>query len=326
MKKLFSLLLVLIMISGLCACSGGVNKMEVETTENEITESENNHVSDTDQKLKKDPARTICISEGIHSEYTKFEYTYDMDSDNNPEIIQMNISENEDSAEQILSVDIGDYHQEFDVENGIFADVYICDIDITDHKKNLAFITSETHGYSRMRILYYEPDLPVYKFCETEKKVGDWAVLWYSEFAVNEDNSITISAQTSIPLGNWGVDKTYDLDKNGIFMERKTKYYEIKHDFTVKNYEEWYNSVKDIMFKTDMSEKDREMLRKGYMKAYRTLSADNFEIKKGEYFKTPYDDGKSKVFIEKENGESAWVEFDLTAFGELNQYFFPWGF
>ena len=304
MKKLFTLLSGTAIILSLCACNSDISIPELKTNP---------------------PEKMIKISDGINPEHTDLNYSYDMDSDGTEEIIKINTASDNG---QFTEVTIGDYVQKFSVENGTLADVYICDANTNDNLKSLAFITEEAHDFITLRILSYEPGLPAYHFYDESGEKRDFLYMQGIYFNVNEDSSVTLSTCTSVPMGYWEVLRTYSLNDSGVFAENKPKSYKIRHDFNEENYEEWYNSVKDIYFSNkDITEKDREMLSKGYIKAHSKLSADNIVIEEGEYFKAPYDDGKDKVYIEKENGETAWVLYKSEDFGYLNQYFFQtWGF
>lgn len=308
MKRVVTLLLVVAMILSLYACD------------------ENKKTNDSETNFVKTGLK--CVSDGINSEQLGFNYSYDMDFDENPEIIKINVLEDDGSGEgEFVEVSIGEYHKIFDVESGSLGDVYICDIDEKDNKKNIVIITDEIHGSTNMRILSYAPELPAYRYCYYNGEENDYLPMWGSYFNVNDDNSITLSVSTFVEGGAWEVRATYVLDKNGLFVESKPEKYEIQHDFDMEDYEIWHDSIKDMYGYEDISEKDREMLKKGYMKAYSDLLAENMEIKAGEYFKAPYDNGKDKVYIEKENGESTWVLFDRMGFGYMNPYFFQaWGF
>jgi len=323
MKKMFSLLTIATMILNLCAC--GVDEVGSNTAVDEISAdvpfAEN-------LAAKKEPVRFMCLSNKINSEQTAFEYSYDMDLDGNPELIKMNISEEITSdGLQLFDVEIGNHHRDFEIENGIISDVYICDVDVTDNMMNLAVNALDSHGFSEFRILSYEPGLPAYSFY-TDAGEKDYLSLQGNIFNVNNDNSITLSSCTSVDFGYWTVCRTYALDDFGVFNEKKPVYYEIQHDFSVENYVEWYHSVMDVYFQgEDISEKEKEMLKKGYIKAHKELITDNLIINKGEYFKAPYDNGTDEIYIEKENGDSTWVVYDSESFGYLNQYFFQtWGF
>lgn len=273
----------------------------------------------TEPETKQKGPRTENISTGINSEKTKFHYSYDFDSDGNDEMIKITVPDyTGEVSEEYIDISIGDYHQKFDVFEGMLEEVYICDIDATDEKKDLAIITYEGSGDPRIRILSYAPNLPAYHFYNDwtgESEDSMWlgyAVNFY--FNVNDDDSITLEMQTP-SQGMWSVYRTFAQDKSGVFTENKPEYYEILPDFM----EDSYIYTDDF---NPVSEEEKEMWRKGYIKAYKTLSSKNFVINADEYFKVLFDSGDEEIYIEKENGEAAWVKLENDKFYGLNDYFF----
>ena len=278
----------------------------------------NNVVPGTDTNPKE--SRTTNISTGISSDDLEFHYSYDFDADGNEEMIKIKCPEytGEILDEQYIDVTIGDYHQKFDIFEGMLEEVYLCDMDINDGKKDLAIITCESSGDPRIRILSYAPNLPAYHFySEWSDDAEDCLWLGYTVnyyFNVNDDDTLTLEMQTSSE-GMWTVYKTFVRDKSGVFAEEKPEYYEILPDFMEESY------IYTDTFK-QVKETEKEMWGKGYIKAYKTLKNKNFVINDGEYFKIPYDSGDNEIYIEKENGEAACVKLENDKFYGLNEYFF----
>lgn len=276
-----------------------------------------NIIKNTAQETIPATPRTTDISSGIKDDGSAFSYSYDLDFDGKNENITMEIVLNEDEPwESQLLVSAGDYHKDLPMMDGRIDAVYACDIDKTDGVFDIAVITNEVSDDPRIRILKYDEDFTQYKFCLNEDNgISDelwlgYAVSYY--FNVNDDDTITIEEQTP-SYGMWSVYKTYSRNDDGVFEEVAPKYYDILPDFMEKAYTE------------NMSDKELEMWKKGFIKAYSDYDDGTLVIKTDEYVKPLYDDGKNKIYLEIENGESGWMNMDYADGynpAAFNQYFF----
>ena len=131
-------------------------------------------------------------------------------------------------------------------------------------------------------------------------------------FNVNDDDSITMEEQTS-SAGMWSVYKTYHRNSDGHFKEKKPEYYEVLPDFMERG----------PVILESMSDEERKMWDKGYIMAHIDYTSNGFTLYEGEYFKVLYDDGNNNLYVQKENGEAAWINIDYNMERyELNSSFF----
>lgn len=304
MKKLLLVLLVLFAMFSFASCG------EKTDMENEIK---------NEKKESPSSLRTEDISEGIEDSGGSYSYSYDFDFDGDEEDIEIEFSGSEEAWLREMEISVGKYSASMQVEGARIEAVYVCDIDADDGIRDLAVITNEMSDDPRVRILKYDENLSKYNFVHNESwsdgNPYDYKWLGYAVnlyFNVNDNDTITMEEQTS-SAGMWSVYKTYYRDENGYFTEEKPEYYEILPDFMEDNYD--YNR---------MTGKEKEMWEDGYIKAYVDYTSNGFAINEGEYFKVLYDDGESRVYVEKENGESDWIDisYNIPDRDALNPYFF----
>lgn len=277
-----------------------------------------NLIKTTTRENKPIVPRTTDISSGIKDEGNSFSYSFDLDFDGEDENITMEIEWNEvDDWESKLLVTAGDYNKELPMMGGIISAVYACDIDTKDNVLDIAIITTEVSDDPRLRILKYDEDFTQYTFSfddiegiQDELWIG-YAITQY--FKVNDDDTITVEEQTP-SYGMWSVYKTYARNSDGIFEELVPKYYEILPDFMERG-----------MYRESFDKYELEMWKKGYIKAYSDYDDGTLVIKTDEYVKPLYDDGKNKIYLEKENGENGWMNMDYADGynpGNFNPFFF----
>ncbi len=261
--------------------------------------------------------RTEDISAGIENDGEEFEYAVDFDFDGKKDEVEIDFDIlNEDAWVYEMEVSVGDYEVSIDVDGRCIEAVYVCDIDEDDGVRDLVVITNEMSDDPVVRIMKYDSGLPQYNFVSDydgkpykQKGIG-YAVSYY--FNVNEDDSITMEEQTP-SAGMWSVYKTYYRNNNGYFVEKKPEYYEVLPDFMEKN---------PFLF-ADMTEEETEKWKNGYVMAHVDYTSNGFTVYKGEYFKVLYDDGNNNIYVEKENGESAWISVDYNMERyDFNKYFF----
>lgn len=290
MKKFFSLL-PLFMCLALAGCTSG----------NENT-----------------PPRTRDTSGSITDNGRGFySHNLDLDLDGKNEIVTMDVVMNEEMPwEASLKIVAGDFKTSLPMIDGRIDAVYVCDIDTDDGVLDLGIITNEVSDDPRLRIIKYDKDLPLYQFSLNDD-VGIYDEIWLG-YAINyycmvhNDDRLTLEMQTP-SYGMWSVFKTFQRNENGVFEEIIPEYYDILPDFMENGYLE------------NLSGNELDMWKKGYIMAYCDYKYEDFEVKKGEFVKPLYDDGKNKIYMEKENGEGGWISIDY-AQGynptEFNQSFF----
>ena len=273
--------------------------------------------SQKDIKSEKDYPRTVDISSGIKDKNEEFEYSADFNFDGKKEEVEIEFEFfDEYDWSYYMEVSIGEYKTKIEVEGNYIEAVYACDIDESDGVRDLVIFTNEMSGDPIVRILKYDSSLPLYNFVNDyddtpygHKWIG-YAVNCY--FNVNEDDSITMEEQTS-SAGMWSVYKTYYRDENGIFVEKKPEYYDVLPDFMAREYD----------FIEDMGKEEKEKWKKGYIMAHTDYTSNGFTLYEGDYFKVLYDDGNNEIYVEKENGEGAWINVDYSMEREkLNRNYF----
>ncbi len=272
-------------------------------------------VDDYEEKKPK-KERTVDISSGIKENGYEFNYSFDLDFDGKDEEIKMEVLFDEPE----LFVSIGDYNGSFEIFDGNIEKVYVTDIDEDDNKKDLVIYTCEVSGDPRIRILKFDENLTPYKFNSEYHDSLDFVLedsRWtgYIDdyyFKVNDDDSITLKEQTD-SLGMWTVYKSFALVDDAFEETVPEKYEILPENITVL-----------VEYMEDIDEKEREMLKKGYLRAYATIELEDITINEGEYFKPVYDNGKDDIYIEKENGEEGWIYIGTEAVErrELHKYFF----
>lgn len=268
-------------------------------------------------KSEKDYPRTVDISSGIDSDRNDFEYDIDFDFDGKKEEVEIDFdSLDEYDWSHNMKISVGNYTTSVATEGNCIEAVYACDIDENDGVRDLVIITNEMSSDPVVRIYNYKSGLPPYSFIpdyDTESKDELWigyAVNYF--FNVNDDGSITLEEQTS-SAGMWSVYKNYYRDENGIFVEKKPKYYEVLPDFMVREYG----------FIEDMGKEETEKWEKGYIMAHTDYTSNGFTLYEGDYFRVLYDDGNNGLYVEKESGEGAWINIDYSMEREeLNRNYF----
>lgn len=303
MKKIVFLLIAVLMVGMFSGCV-----------------SESGTGSEEDRKPESNDApRTVDISKGITDDGKSFSYSLDFDFDGENEDIEIDVLGSDNASwDNDMQVSVGEYSVKTDVDGASIRAVYACDIDINDNVRDLVIITNEMSDDPFVRIYKYDEYLPLYEFSIYEPWSGKETVYDYNSigyavnlyFNVNEDDTITIEEQTP-SMGMWSVYKTYYRDGYGCFKEDKPEYYEILPDFMTDNY--YYNN--------EMTGEEKEMWADGYIKAYTDYTSGDFTINEGEYFKVLCDDGDDNIYVEKEDGTSAWIVIDYEMYS-LNQYFF----
>lgn len=310
MKRI--LLSILLLCFVLAGCETDVEVITPSTPEPTFTVAPTETQKPSSAKDKR--ARTIDISKGISEDKQSFSYKFDFDLNQVKEEITINAFIPDSLYEGELQVSIGDYSTKLEFIEGTIDAVYACDIDKDDGAYDIAIITCEGSGDPRIRILKYNSSLSAYEFKYsydggiTDDMWFGYAISYYLN--VNDDNTITIEAQTP-SQGMWSVMKTYRLDEHfGFFEEVKPKQYKILPDF-----------MEGRSQHLDMTSEEKDMWEKGYIKAYIDYDGNNFTIEKGEYIKPLYDDGNDHILVEKENGEQGWMtlSYDLYSF---NQHYF----
>jgi hypothetical protein len=179
--------------------------------------------------------------------------------------------------------------------------VYSCDIVEDDRTRDIAIITNEESGDPRIRILSYGNDLQPYSFYDEHSENGTVDCNWLGYacsyyFGVNDDSTITIEEQTN-SVGMWSIYRKYEL-KDNVFEEIPYDKYVIVSDF-MKNREYFDESV---------TEEEKDKWEKGYIMAYAPYSNESINIAEGEYIKPLYDNDKNRIYVEKENGETGYID------------------
>ncbi len=248
---------------------------------------------------------------------TFYSHNLDLDSDGENEIISMDMVWDEETPwEAKLNVTIGDYKTTLPMLDGMIDAVYVCDIDTTDGVLDLGIITKEASEDPRIRIIKYAEDLPLYQFkLNDDGGINDdlwlgYAVNYY--FNILENDTIVLEMQTP-SYGMWSVYRTFQRNENGVFEEVIPEQYDILPDFM------------ENAFTGNLSGHELEMWSKGYIKAHCDYEYEDFKIKNGEFLKPLYDDGKNKIYLEKENGEGGWISIDFSteySMFDFNQNFF----
>ena len=304
MKKIISCILILAFVFSFSSCT--IKEKE------ESAEKEYNY------------PRTEDVSSEISDNSEEFSYSADMDFDGKKEDIRIRYETSNSQYEWCsdMKITMADYECTItEIEGRDIWAVYVCDMDTNDGVRDLAVITVEGSGDPVLRIFKYKNDLPLYKF---KNKYGGedmdctgtgYAITPY--FNVNDDDTFTLEEQTD-SYGMWSVYKTYKPDSQGVYAEVEADIYDVLPDFM-----ERYNNPEDIMM-GEVEEKEKEMWKKGYIKAHCDYTSNDFTISEGEYLKVVLDDGNNNIFVEKENGESGWMNIDFDAFDRdaFNRYFF----
>lgn len=262
--------------------------------------------------------RTIDISAGIENEGKSFSYSCDLDYDGNEESISISIETGEENQEMAV-IEVGDKTVSFDSYDGYIEKVYSCDIIEDDRTRDIAIITLEGSGDPRIRILSYKNDLEAYIFNDgyKEEDKSDYRWLGYTcnyYFEVSDEGNITVEEQTN-STGMWSVYKKYEL-VDGMFKEIHYDKYIIRPDFMAKM----------ESFGENVTDEEKEKWKNGYIKAYTSYSNESILINEGEYIKPLYDNDKNKIYVEKEDGETGYInisytsDFERDAFNEMFFY------
>ncbi len=251
-----------------------------------------------------DWSRTADISSGITNNGRTFSYDCDLDFDGENEAVTMEVvADTEQPWEAFLVVSAGEFKAELPMIDGVIDAVYACDIDAKDGVFDIAVITNEASDDPRIRIMKYDKDFPLYEFrFNDDGGISQEAWLGYTisyYFNVNSNDTITLEMQTP-SYGMWSVYKTFARNDLGVFCEVIPEHYEILPDFMEKAYLE------------NMNGEELDMWKKGYIKAYCDYKYESLEIKTGEYVKPIYDNGKNKIYVEKENGKGGWMNMDYS--------------
>ncbi len=307
MKKIISIVLMLAIILSFAACDDDIKEKTIGDPEKAMGVPDDFKDS-----------RTTDISAGIDIEGDEYEYSADFDFDGRPEEIEIDFDELNKSYWALeMEISVGNYKITREVAGSQIEAVYVCDIDENDGVRDLVVITNEMSDDPVVRIFNYKSGLPAYTFITNystepvdEKWLG-YAVEKY--FNVNDDGSITMEEQTS-SVGMWSVYKTYYRNEDGHFVENVPQYYEVLPDF-MENRE---------IFREDMTAEEKAKWDEGYIMAHTDFTAeDGYKFHKGEYFKVIYDDGQNNLCIEKEDGETVWVNMGYSMEREkLNWNFF----
>ncbi len=246
-----------------------------------------------------------------------YSHNLDLDFDGKNETVTMEIVLNDEIPwEASLNITAGDFKTALPMIDGLVDAVYVCDIDPEDGVKDLAIITNEVSDDPRIRIIKYAENLPLYQFSLNDDG-GIYDELWLGYavsyyFNVLDNDWVALEMQTP-SYGMWSVFKTFQRNENDVFEEIVPEYYDILPDFMEKAYTE------------EFSENELNMWKKGYIMAHCDYNDGSFEVKKGEFVKPLYDDGKNKIYIEKENGDGGWMSIDYAQGynpAEFNQNFF----
>ena len=214
-----------------------------------------------------------------------------------------------------MKVTMGDYTKRVDIDGNLDS-IYLCDIDLTDGVKDLVVITVEGSDDPLLRIFRYGSNLPQYMFegkYEDETYVYDSMGTGYVDFHyfnVNDDGTITIKEQIS-SYGMWHAYKTYMRNEKGNFEKIVPAYYEILPDLMEQRLE-WNEQISGY---------ERDMWKKGYIKAYCKYYGDGIVLNQGDYFKPLYDNGNNYIYVEKTNGQGGWIYVNWETAG-LNHTFF----
>jgi len=307
MKKIFTLIFVAVAVFAFTACDSVALLGDLLSSDDNIS------------------ARTYDLSPGIDEDRENFSHSFDMDGDGTNEDITMEIKYADEYDNGSLYIAVGNYSTYSEIFYGTLEKVYACDMDTEDGLWDLAVITMEESGDPRIRIYKYNEPLTLYNFMnyslyDDYTSIDDCKWIGYVDtyyFNVNNDDTLTIEEQTP-SAGMWCVYKTYRRGAQGIYEEVRPEKYEILPD-TMEIVDGW------PQFET---EKEKEMWQKGYIMAHCPYSDNEISLKTGDFFKALYDDGNNKIYIEKENGESGWldVSFENSTFSnirhELNPAFF----
>lgn len=250
------------------------------------------------------------ISQGITDHGTGLSYTADTDSDGKDEQITIETFFSDDSI-QIMRLTVGSKSTTCELFDGRIAAAFLCDIDTSDKSKDIAVITVEGSDDPFIRI-FSCADLSPYKFASeyvsggSEYKALGYACSFY--FNTNGNNSITMEEQTSC-YGMWSVYKNYKLNKNGVFEEIERSEYNILPDF-MKSREESLTCPKE----------EKEMWKKGFIKACKSYSNESISIAEGEYVQPLYDDGRELLYVKKENGTTGYINISYDGFPQRDEF------
>ena len=305
MKRILSSILVLSLMLMLTAC------LEIEK------KRDRKEMLNIEEKLDMGE-RTIDISKGIDNEGQSFSYNCDLDYDGNNENISINIVP-VGEYEEVIEVVVGDKQIQFDSYFAHIEKVYSCDIVEDDKTRDIAIITNEESGDPRIRILSYKNDLQAYSFPNEyeESGIDDCRWLGYAcsyYFKVNDDGTVTLEEQTN-SVGMWSVNKKYEL-KDGAFEEVPYDKYIILPDFMEKR----------EYFGEEVTYEEKEKWKDGYIKAYCPYANESISIAEGEYIKPLYDNDKNRIYVEKETGETGFIDvgydsgLDRDVFNEMFFY------
>ncbi|MBE7029782.1 MAG: hypothetical protein E7405_06025 [Ruminococcaceae bacterium] len=240
-----------------------------------------------------------CITDNGSGFYSN---NMDLDHDGENETITMEVvTDGKMPWEASLNITAGEFSTSLPMIDGMIDAVYSCDIDTEDGVSDLAIITNEVSDDPRIRIIKYAENMPLYQFnLNDEVGINDelwlgYAISYY--FNILENDQLVLEMQTP-SYGMWSVYRYFQRNENGVFEEVIKEHYDILPDFMERAYTK------------DFSEHELDMWQKGYITAHCDYKYEDFEIKEGEFFKPLYDDGKNKLFVEKENGTDGWISLD----------------
>ncbi len=310
MKKILALLLTVLIAASLVSCKGET------LPEGDVTKPAE---PIQEEKLPEYP-RNLDISSGIKNHGQSFSYNLDLDADNKEDQILMDITEPSEGGDGTLKVTMGDKSISVAIFDGDIRKVYACDLDTKDRYRDIVVITEEGSADPRVQVfsdsdkgLYRQRFLEDAYYDEEGERVinGDnwlgYAVTYY--FNVNDDDTLTIEEQTT-STGMWSVYKTYRKNTDGVYEEVRPDKYKILPDF-MKGVEEWGEFVSD---------EEKALWKKGYVMARMSYKSESIDITVGEAFKPLYDDGKNKLYIEKEDGEQGYIDISYENFGDRHDF------
>ena len=267
------------------------------------------------EEEKQTHPRTIDISSGLKDWYN-FEYEFDMDFDGKKERIELFVDDDYETMPNTLYVAVGSYTRGIQIIDGVIEKVYICDLDTTDNRRELAIFTNEVSNDPILRIFKFENGLTPVEFrkdfldgsfiVDGELYTG-YAFNYYCH--VNDDDTLVIEEQTR-SHGMWSVRRIYH-NVDGVYREIHADTYPVE-EFFMKNHDT-----------SHMLPEEREMWAKGYIKAHTDFAGLGVDLYEGDYFKVTMDDEKDNVYIEKTSGEKGWINVaDFNQNFELNNDFF----
>lgn len=262
--------------------------------------------------------RTVDISDGIENNGQSFSYSCDLDYDGIDDEISIEIIPSGE-YEEVIKIVAGKNEIQFESFFASIKKVYSCDITEGDKTRDIAIITCEESGDPRLRILSYKNELQPYTFPDKYESDGEADCNWLGYacsyyFKVNDDDTLTIEEQTD-SVGMWSVNKRYEF-KDGVFKEIPYDKYVILPDFM---------SDREF-FGENVTDEEKEKWKSGYIKAYIPFSNESISINEGEYIKPLYDNNKDRIYIEKESGETGYIDvgydssFERYAFNDMFFY------